>query len=141
MDTHTRPLAIVTGASSGIGYELATLCAKNGFDLVIAADEPEIMSAAESFRALGATVEPVQVDLAVREGVDQVYAAAQGRPGALRLPLSAGAGTPVGGVYWLPRRGAESAVRRSQPSGLCSGPWRTGDIQQRDHHRGSDRDH
>jgi short-subunit dehydrogenase len=27
-----RPLAVVTGASTGIGYELAKLCAKNGFD-------------------------------------------------------------------------------------------------------------
>ena len=36
----SRPLAVVTGASSGIGYELARLCAENGFDLVIAADRP-----------------------------------------------------------------------------------------------------
>jgi hypothetical protein len=35
-----RPLAVVTGASSGIGYELAKLCAENGFDLVLAADTP-----------------------------------------------------------------------------------------------------
>ena len=35
-----RPLALVTGASTGIGYELAQCCVDNGFDLVIAADEP-----------------------------------------------------------------------------------------------------
>ena len=38
MTSDTRPLAIVTGASAGIGYELATCCAKQGFDLLVAAD-------------------------------------------------------------------------------------------------------
>jgi hypothetical protein len=46
MRTVTRPLAIVTGASSGIGFELAKCCAEDGFDLVIAADEPAIHQAA-----------------------------------------------------------------------------------------------
>ena len=40
-------LAVVTGASTGIGYELAKCCAKDGFDLVVVADEPEIHKAAE----------------------------------------------------------------------------------------------
>jgi uncharacterized protein len=76
----SRPLAIVTGASSGIGYELARLCVDHGFDLVIAADRPEIRSAAEDFRRLGAAVEAVEADLATLEGVDRLYAAAKGRP-------------------------------------------------------------
>lgn len=38
--SQTRPVAVVTGTSTGIGYELAKLCASNGFDLLIAADEP-----------------------------------------------------------------------------------------------------
>lgn len=80
MTSHIRPLALVTGASSGIGYELAQLCAQNGFDLVIAADQPEIHQAAQDFRALGATVNAVQADLATLEGVDQLYAATQGQP-------------------------------------------------------------
>ena len=46
-----RPFAVVTGASSGIGYELAKLCAAHGFDLLIAADDPAIDSAAESLRS------------------------------------------------------------------------------------------
>jgi short-subunit dehydrogenase len=80
MTTNGRSLAVVTGASSGIGYELAKLCAQNGFDLLIAADEPEINTAAQELRALGVTVNAIQVDLATLEGVDKLYAAAQGRP-------------------------------------------------------------
>ncbi len=74
-----RPFAIVTGASVGIGYELARCCAENGFDLLIAADEPEINQAAEDFRGMGAQVEALEVDLATIEGVDQLYAKVQGR--------------------------------------------------------------
>lgn len=80
MTSNTRPFAIVTGASSGIGYELAKLCAGNGYDLLIAADRPEINEAAEAFRALGVAVEALEADLATLEGVDRLYAAAQGRP-------------------------------------------------------------
>jgi NAD(P)-dependent dehydrogenase (short-subunit alcohol dehydrogenase family) len=45
-----RPLAIVTGASSGIGFHLAKQCAENGFDLLIAADDPAIHKAAQDLR-------------------------------------------------------------------------------------------
>jgi len=41
----SKPFAIVTGASSGIGLELAIICAQEGFDLLIAADRPEIHTA------------------------------------------------------------------------------------------------
>ena len=51
-----RPLAVVTGASSGIGRELARCCAEHGYDLVIAADQPEIAAGAAELEALGATV-------------------------------------------------------------------------------------
>jgi NAD(P)-dependent dehydrogenase (short-subunit alcohol dehydrogenase family) len=44
----------VTGASSGIGLELAAICAQQGFDLLIAADQPEIHTAADRCRNLGA---------------------------------------------------------------------------------------
>jgi short-subunit dehydrogenase len=59
MARKTRPLAIVTGASTGIGYELAKCCAKNGFDLVVAADEQAINEAADDLRTLGVAVEPI----------------------------------------------------------------------------------
>jgi short-subunit dehydrogenase len=71
--------AIVTGASSGIGYELSNVCARQGFDLLVAADTPDINAAAESFRAHGVSVQALFVDLATPSGVDQLYAAAQGR--------------------------------------------------------------
>src|SRR6186713_1792703 len=74
----TRPLAIVTGASSGIGLELAREAATRGYDLIIAADGPLDM-ATESLRALGAEVEAVQADLATRAGVELLYSAARDR--------------------------------------------------------------
>ncbi len=70
-----RPLAVVTGASTGIGYELALLCAKDKFDLVVVADEPEIEQAAEDFRKAGTTVTSLEVDLATTEGVDELVKA------------------------------------------------------------------
>jgi short-subunit dehydrogenase len=80
MSEDLRPLAVVTGASSGIGYELAKLCVENGFDLVIAADRPEIVEAASAFTQMGAKVDHLQVDLATREGVDRLYDLIGGRP-------------------------------------------------------------
>ncbi|GGE12239.1 oxidoreductase [Aureimonas endophytica] len=71
----TRQFAVVTGASTGIGYHLARICAERGFDLVVAADEPRIHEAARDFQALGARVEAVEADLATAEGVDRLYAA------------------------------------------------------------------
>src|SRR3979490_1891799 len=75
----TRPFAIVTGASTGIGFELAKRCAKEGYDLLIAADESAIEQAATSLRGAGAEVQAVQADLAATEGVDKLYSAAKGR--------------------------------------------------------------
>src|SRR3954468_20099766 len=91
-------LAIVTGASTGIGFELARICAREGFDLLIAADEPEIQDAAQKLRGeKGAgIVEPLQVDLATTEGVDQLYAAAKGRPVNV---LMANAGRGLGHAF------------------------------------------
>ncbi len=78
--TDLRPLAIVTGASTGIGYELAVECARHGFDLLVAADEPAIQQAAEQFRSMGVSAEAVEADLSTPEGVDKLLAGTQGRP-------------------------------------------------------------
>jgi short-subunit dehydrogenase len=75
-----KPLAVVTGASSGIGEELAALCAEQGFDLIVAADRSEIQQSAERFRRLGATVEVIETDLATLDGVDALCDATGGRP-------------------------------------------------------------
>jgi short-subunit dehydrogenase len=79
MATNNRSFAIVTGASTGIGLELAKECARHGFDLLIAADEPEIHKAAETLRTLGGEVEAVEADLSTEEGVGRLYEAARGR--------------------------------------------------------------
>jgi uncharacterized protein len=71
--TLIRPLAVVTGASSGIGYELAKQFAQNGFDLIVTATGASIEEAAQDFHALGATVQTVQADLSTYEGVEALY--------------------------------------------------------------------
>ena len=79
----TQPrFSVVTGASSGIGLELARIAAANGSDLLVASDGPEIETAAEDLRKLGVAVDTVQADLSTTEGVDALHqrAVRAGRP-------------------------------------------------------------
>lgn len=96
MTKNNGRLALVTGASTGIGYELAKRCAEDGFDLLVVADEPEIHRAAEDFRKLGVAVEAIEADLATVEGVDELYQATNGRPVDALL---ANAGIGWGGAF------------------------------------------
>ena len=80
MSTKNGQFAIVTGASTGIGFELAQCCAKDGYDLLVAADERAIEDAADRLRIHGTTVRCVVADLSTTEGVDALIAAAAGRP-------------------------------------------------------------
>ena len=93
MAQQNRPFAIVTGASSGIGLELARCAVQNGYDVLIAADEPAIHEAAKDLRkaAAEAQIESVEADLSTTEGVDKLLAAASGRP-ADALLANAGRG-------------------------------------------------
>ncbi|WP_064735888.1 SDR family NAD(P)-dependent oxidoreductase [Azohydromonas australica] len=77
--TASRPFAIVTGASSGIGFELARCAAQRGYDLLIAADEAQVQERAQELRAHGTEVHAVEADLATTEGVEKLFAAAEGR--------------------------------------------------------------
>jgi len=91
--------AVVTGASSGIGYELARQFAENGFDLLIAAEDTEIHQAATDLKRDGQNeVIPVQVDLATYDGVEQLYVAilGTGRP-VDAIAINAGRG--IGGDF------------------------------------------
>ena len=74
-----RPLAIVTGASTGIGYELTKLFAEDGFDLIIAADT-SLADARRDAEALGANVETLEIDLSTEDGVKSLYDLVAGRP-------------------------------------------------------------
>ena len=75
-----RPFAIVTGASIGIGLELAKQCAAHGFDLLMVADELEVKQAAMSVEHPKITVRGLQADLATIAGIERLLDAARGRP-------------------------------------------------------------
>jgi len=95
----SRPLALVTGASSGIGYELARLFAADGYDLILTATTLEgLAGTAAAVTAAGAQVILVAADLASYDGVEQLAAAVRetGRP-LDAAALNAGVG--LGGYF------------------------------------------
>jgi len=93
-----RLFAVVTGASKGIGYELARVFAKNGYDLLISADSEQIEEAGRELGTLGTAVQTVQSDLAKFEGVEKLWRAVEstGRP-VDAIAINAGVG--VGGKF------------------------------------------
>lgn len=98
MDTPTKPLAVVTGASNGIGYELARQFAEHGFDLVVCAEDVGIAEAGRALATYGARVESVRADLRKYDGVESLY----GRIRAFKRPVDAAAlnaGVGVGGDF------------------------------------------
>lgn len=85
--------AIITGASTGIGFELAHLAAKDGYDLLVVADEPLIDASAADFRQYGTQVRSVEADLSTLNGIDRLLATTDGRQVDL---LCANAGRGLG---------------------------------------------
>lgn len=65
-----KRFAVITEASSGIGYELAKQFAQNGFDLLVVANDSGITEAAQAFEAWGAAVAKLQINLANYDEVE-----------------------------------------------------------------------
>ncbi|WP_432769999.1 MAG: SDR family NAD(P)-dependent oxidoreductase [Sphingopyxis sp.] len=74
-----RKLALITGASSGIGRDIARLAVADGYDLIIAADEP-LIEVAAGLSGEGVDIQAVEADLATPGGIAELLAAASGRP-------------------------------------------------------------
>jgi uncharacterized protein len=96
--SESRPLAVVTGASSGIGLELARQFAQNGFDLLVTATGSTVENSAADLRDLGTHVQTAQADLSTYEGVEALYEAIKctGRP-VDAIAINAGVG--LGGDF------------------------------------------
>lgn len=97
----TRPLALVTGASSGIGFQLARKLADVGYDLiVVSSNRDKLAQAAEAIaqECPGSHIDIVQADLSKPDGVGQLYQSTQalGRPVDI---LAANAGVGVSGDF------------------------------------------
>jgi short-subunit dehydrogenase len=95
----SNEFAVVTGASSGIGFELAKQFAEHGYDLLVCAEDAAIDQAAADLRRDGQNqVISVRADLATFNGVEELYAAIleTGRP-VDAIAINAGRG--IGGDF------------------------------------------
>lgn len=93
-----KPFAVVTGASSGIGFELAKQFAQNGFDLLVCAEDPGIERTAAELRSGDTTVHALQADLATYDGVERLYHEIQSYARPVEA-IAINAGVGVGGDF------------------------------------------
>ncbi len=93
-----RPFGVVTGASSGIGLELAKQFVAHGFDLLIAAESGDLLGVANELRTAGAEIHTLFVDLSRYEGVRQLYQAVRETGRAVEA-IAINAGVGVGGEF------------------------------------------
>ncbi|WP_367138088.1 SDR family NAD(P)-dependent oxidoreductase [Saccharothrix sp. HUAS TT1] len=98
MTASERPLAVVTGASSGIGLELARVFVEHGYDLVVAAENDAVHDVARELATGGARVDPVRADLATFAGNEDLVAVVEGF-GRPVDALAVNAGIGIGGDF------------------------------------------
>lgn len=97
IQTHRR-FAVITGASSGIGFELAKQCIANDFDVLVCAEDSGITDAASRLQANGGMAQAVVADLATKDGVEELARAIE----SMERPVDAlllNAGVGVGGSF------------------------------------------
>ncbi len=96
----TGKTAVITGAGSGFGLELARLCAARGMHLVLADIQDDALASADAeLKALGAQTLAMKVDVSKDADMQALANAVQARFGAPNLVFN-NAGVGVGGLIW-----------------------------------------
>jgi uncharacterized protein len=93
----TKPKVLITGASSGIGRELADIFGRNGYELFLTADDDLLDKAVAELRSTGAAVDGHRANLAAPDDVELLAAWVHDAGDVQALVLNAGTGT--GGAF------------------------------------------